>query len=241
MASARTRIPLPTPTKSCPVCGSVFAKRFSDGAKSWGKRTYCSRRCGVLATRDVRHTNRRRPEPSQFQIVTNNSKRCSECREVLATDCFRYMGVNTASGFCSMCKACCYSKRVRSKECVRKRVLKHSSIDRFLCHLWQNAKGNAKRRKLEFVLAREWMRHAYDQQGGRCYYSGIPMTFMERCVGSNISLERINCKIGYVPDNVALCCWAINMSKGTQSIEEWLDWASKVKDHLAVKQQDGVK
>lgn len=47
-------------------------------------------------------------------------------------------------------------------------------------------------------------------------------------IDTNASLERLIPSAGYVPGNVVLCCYYINVSKREKSIDEWLRWSSLV-------------
>ena len=57
-------------------------------------------------------------------------------------------------------------------------------------------------------------------------------------VDTNISIDRLDVTVGYVPDNVVLCCYFVNVSKRDKSIWEWLEWAKKVEHHLTIYKED---
>ena len=79
----------------------------------------------------------------------------------------------------------------------------------------------------------------FEKQAGRCFYSGLPMTWTmgQGRVDTNMSLERLDPSRGYEPGNVVLCCYFINVSKRSKSIEEWLHWAEAVWQHRSNQPQ----
>ena len=49
------------------------------------------------------------------------------------------------------------------------------------------------------------------EQGGRCYYSGVPLAFLERLTHWRWSLERLDTSLGYVKGNVVLVACEFNV------------------------------
>ena len=50
------------------------------------------------------------------------------------------------------------------------------------------------------------------EQGGRCYYSNMPLKFQPN-VSWKCSLERLNNEVGYINENVVLVCYEFNTAK----------------------------
>ena len=69
-----------------------------------------------------------------------------------------------------------------------------------------------------FGLSLPILRSIYDQQQGKCYYTGVPMTLRSNGHLNRdpmlISMDRKNSNDGYTPTNTVLCCWGINALKG---------------------------
>jgi hypothetical protein len=59
-------------------------------------------------------------------------------------------------------------------------------------------------------------------QSGICALSGIPMTFYfdSGRVPTNISVDRIDPKQGYIKGNLQLVCMAVNQMKSDLTIEQ---------------------
>lgn len=229
-----------TRTKKCAQCGVVFAQRFYDGKKAWDARKYCSKRCGVLGTRAARRESRR---DGSVNLVVNGNKRCSSCRQSLPIDQFwRSHDQGDISGYCRMCKSCRNHARdmVRGQVNARRKIACRTSVERYIRYLFHASSRRAKQRKLCYEVTLEFLLERYHLQDGRCYYSGEPMTFLKTKETTNISIERKDSSIGYTPENVVLCCYFVNMSKGHWPVQEWIYWADKVRNHLAGNRQECV-
>lgn len=81
-------------------------------------------------------------------------------------------------------------------------------------------------------LTLEYMLGLYDAQKGRCAISGREMTLIrgQGRVETNMSIDRINSKQGYVPGNVQLVCAFCNKLKGAMSMEELVAFCQDVVD-----------
>lgn len=87
-------------------------------------------------------------------------------------------------------------------------------VYRFVSGTFQTASQRAKTRKgvsarSEFDITRDDLIDILTWQEGRCYYSGIPMSF-ERHQDWRASLERLDPLKGYVTGNVVFICWEFN-------------------------------
>lgn len=71
-----------------------------------------------------------------------------------------------------------------------------------------DARGNARSRNLEFGISRDDL-----PTNTACAISGLPMS---ADTGSPwiVSIDRINSRLGYIPGNIQLVCWAVNRAKG---------------------------
>ena len=87
-------------------------------------------------------------------------------------------------------------------------------VYRFVSGTFQTASQRAKTRKgvssrSEFDITRDDLIDILTWQEGRCYYSGISMSF-ERNQDWRASLERLDPLKGYVTGNVVFICWEFN-------------------------------
>ncbi len=70
----------------------------------------------------------------------------------------------------------------------------------------------------------------WEQQEGFCNLTGLKMThsILEGKIKTNLSIDRINPKLGYVENNVQLVCNVANVMKSNLSIEELIDFCKLI-------------
>ena len=83
----------------------------------------------------------------------------------------------------------------------------------------------------------------YQEQGGKCYYSGITMDYAntkggyEKIMKGNplaMSIDRRDSSIGYTPENIALCCRFINYAKNSYSETQFKGLLAKTVQSLTL-------
>ena len=77
--------------------------------------------------------------------------------------------------------------------------------------LW-TAKNNATRKGLDFALTEE--RVAARIAEGRCEMTGIPFVLGDPGHRYAPSLDRIDCRKGYTPENTRVVVWMFNRARG---------------------------
>lgn len=102
--------------------------------------------------------------------------------------------------------------------CRRKYADKYNSSQRgFFMNLLKSARGNASRRSEHrenagiYDLTYEYVLEMWETQGGLCFYSKIPMV-TQPLSDYQCSLERLDPELGYIKENVVLCCLEFNHS-----------------------------
>ena len=70
----------------------------------------------------------------------------------------------------------------------------------------------------------------WEEQGGRCAYSGEPLT-LKSGLPHTISLDRKVPSLGYVRENVVLCCDVVNKMKWEMTPEEMVTWSKRIVAH----------
>ncbi len=62
----------------------------------------------------------------------------------------------------------------------------------------------------------------YEQQNGKCYYTGVEMVLMSTKKNDlrSMSVDRVDSSKGYENGNVVLCCLGMNLLKGRHSADE---------------------
>jgi hypothetical protein len=78
-----------------------------------------------------------------------------------------------------------------------------------------------------------WIVTQWYEQGGRCYFSGRPMS---TSTGPTlVSLDRLSSSRGYTRRNTVLVAVRVNNMKSDLKVEEFIDWCSAVTDTARAK------
>lgn len=86
------------------------------------------------------------------------------------------------------------------------------------------------RRKHECSIDVEWIINQFEKQNQKCFYSGLTMIpSLQKMSLAQPSIDRVDSSKGYHPDNVVLCCWAMNMAKGVSSVGEFQAFLRQLK------------
>ena len=93
--------------------------------------------------------------------------------------------------------------------------------------------GRFNRRSIDLDVDHDYLLGLWDDQGGLCNLSGLPMDMSydlsaRKCTGPNRlfypSLDRIDSDLGYVPGNVQWVCMGINYLKNSCTDEQALEF-----------------
>lgn len=126
-------------------------------------------------------------------------------------------------------------------ERVRMYRLEHRSRSRktllgSLRELYYQAKYRAQRKGIRCEIDYEYLVHLYHAQNGLCAMSGAEMTYEKRTRHSvwenwaNMSLDRIDSSVGYIPGNVHLVCVSINVMKNDLPMPLFVNLCRKIVD-----------
>lgn len=105
------------------------------------------------------------------------------------------------------------------------------SDDPFVPHraVYHRYRLGAKRRGLNFDLSE---REVFDLIVQDCTYCGLPpSTDMKLSAHPDFrytGIDRVDNNRGYEKDNVVPCCETCNTAKSTMSVDEWLEWVTRV-------------
>ncbi len=142
--------------------------------------------------------------------------------------------------FCS--RAC--SAVTRNNECSHGNIKNLNPANRrdayssFRAHL-ACAKRRAVKSKLDFSITLEDLRSQWNEQNGKCPYTGWllvnPATsdLFHRATRSpdRASLDRKNCKVGYVPSNIEFVSMIANFAKNDFTSEQMITFCKAVAVH----------
>ena len=103
--------------------------------------------------------------------------------------------------------------------------------------LSKNLRRALQRRPTENHVTVHELVEIFNKQGGRCALSGIVMTWAKASyLPTSMSIDRIDCNIGYTRDNVRLICYAINCFRGRWSDEVVLAMAKAIVANIEPQQ-----
>ena len=90
--------------------------------------------------------------------------------------------------------------------------------------LLSRCKGNHnKKGMIEFNINEEFLRDLYYRQNGKCYWSNIDLPLDNVGLGelNAISIDRLDCTIGYVQDNVVISSKFYNLGRGNMNVDDF--------------------
>lgn len=103
---------------------------------------------------------------------------------------------------------------------------------------WGDIKYKAKLRNLDFKITMEYAWGLFLQQDRKCSISGLPIAFPivasksdSRYFEKTASLDRIDNNLGYIEGNIQWTHKAVNMGRGSLTVEEFIYWCSLVADN----------
>ena len=95
----------------------------------------------------------------------------------------------------------------------------------------ESAKHRAKRHKIPFELTDEIVKEKIENQGGLCFISKQPLTFLEND-WSSMSLDRLDSNLGYTIQNTIIVTKFVNNSKNNLSLDEYLNLIKLVCENI---------
>jgi len=107
----------------------------------------------------------------------------------------------------------------------REECIKHPS--KMFGRSLSKAKERAIKRSLPFSIDKKYIMKLFDEQEGRCYYSGLQLSIVKsdkNCVHDplKMSLDCIDSEKGYVKGNVVWCAYCVNSLKQKMPVEEMI-------------------
>lgn len=149
------------------------------------------------------------------QTLRKDGKRlCPQCRETLSLDHFRLNNCEVKYSYCSSCCRLNENQRLLTPHLRFRKVV-------------NGAKSRAKEKGVSFCLTISDIESLWEKQKGLCFYTKEALT-LEPNNRRTISLDRVKPSLGYVHNNVVLCCDIINKMKWDMDGEEMLEWCQRV-------------
>jgi hypothetical protein len=162
----------------------------------------------------------------EVEIYLNSTVRCSICEHV--GDPSEFVNLNSSLTRSGRCKPCHSKRQVRRVQ---------NDFGTKLVKLVQDAKA---RDPSASQLNVRILRDKYKEQGGSCFYTGTPLShkvedgmalIKHKKFSPMMSIDRVDPRRGYDPDNIVLCCLSINLMKGGLTFSAFLEACQRVLDH----------
>lgn len=161
-------------------------------------------------------THRQKIKLENSILLQENKRRCSKCDRVLTLDFF------TNISYKNVCSECYQEIRINHQQ-------DRTFIDRIDTKL-NNAIKTAKKRGFGYDIDREYIILLWNQQNGRCFYSGQVMNHSydhPNC----FSIERKDSSLGYTRDNICLICSWLNIFKKDLHYESFINLCRQISNH----------
>jgi hypothetical protein len=149
---------------------------------------------------------------------------CVSCAKRLPDSSFEELNHPKGSYFRKICITCKNTLANRKKSATPEAYLKH---------LYSQLKYSRKKNnpELGWEIEVQDLMDRWGLQNGRCAISNIFMTYAKDGTGKkefNVSIDRIDPHNGYVPGNVQLVCYRVNLMKHTLSEDELYWWCKNI-------------
>jgi hypothetical protein len=96
-----------------------------------------------------------------------------------------------------------------------------------------NSRNRAKKRGIDFDLSREYIKSLFDEQDGKCYYSGIPLNIVKESAEAvhdplKMTLDCIDPAKGYIKGNVVWCAYCVNAFKQKMNTDQMVEICKEI-------------
>lgn len=138
-----------------------------------------------------------------------------------------------------------HEKNNYSNRCYNCFIANRRKSGKFLqWHWYNNVIQNAKNRNMALEIDIEYCENLWEEQGGMCALSGVPITPPVRTSCKSLitgkkttryegdaSLDRIDSYKGYIEGNVQWVHKSVNRMKMNMTDEELINWCTKISNH----------
>lgn len=157
-------------------------------------------------------------------FLKNNRKYC-----ICQCDCGKLKEFRIDSVTTGKVISCCRKK----DKFLGKNNPNYAGVEELSGAFYGKLKAAANYRKLEFNISKNFLWELYIKQNKKCALSGMELYFPKGSlfITGNISLDRINSKLGYTENNVQWLHKDINMMKNIYSNEYLLEVVKKIYEY----------
>lgn len=150
-----------------------------------------------------------------------STRKCGNCKKKLPSADFEVLNQKWKRSICKKCRTAEQNKN------------RSATPESYLAHLCTQLKysRNKKNPEMEWAIDPQHLAKIWDKQNGRCAISSVHMTHVKDGTGIhdfNVSIDRINPDLHYLPDNIQLVCHRINTMKHTLPEDQFFWWIKNI-------------
>lgn len=121
----------------------------------------------------------------------------------------------------STCRSC---KQIARNKCISR------SPESYMRNLLIQNKSGRVKQGYEYTITIQDLLDIFETQNGKCAMTGIEMTHLKGNghIETNISIDRINNDIGYIPGNIQLVCYSANMMRRKMKDQSFKNFCKKI-------------
>lgn len=161
------------------------------------------------------------------QVLDDGSILCYKCMQYKRPEEFDDDSIRWYRNYkdcrCKQCKSLQRKKRLRLNNSLK-------DVYELLDHRYLGLMSRAKKSGLSVDINKEYLHKLWDMQNGKCAISGIQMTYISNCgrIPTNVSVDRIDSKKGYIKGNIQLVCMAVNQMKNDLDMQTLLTFCDAI-------------
>lgn len=168
----------------------------------------------------------------ELNLIDKEKKICPKClKEKNKTEFGR--DKNKIDGLRRICKKCRREQDYISKDIVkRKQNSLNYLLNRPFRYLLQRAKQNHKKKGFieDFNLDENYLIELLKAQDNKCFWSNYEIN--TQTIGLNdlnsMSIDRLNCDIGYIKGNIVITSKFFNIGRGNANINDFVKYLNKI-------------
>lgn len=153
----------------------------------------------------------------------SETKTCARCQKDLPIASFERHAQGSTRNVCRPCKT------------ATNRQQRSTGYEPYLSNLLSKSKHSSKVRGFTgYEITVEQLVDLWQRQEGRCAISGVVLTHHNDGTGTkdfNASIDRIDSTLGYVPGNVQLVAFRVNILKQALSTDMLYWWVKTIYQH----------
>ena len=161
-----------------------------------------------------------------IDLEEKNLKKCNLCKEDKNKSSFGLLK-SSYDGLRDVCKLC-RRKKTLTEDCNLKKdrslkSLKYFRDKPFRALISRCKSNNNKKGMIVFDITEEFLKELYSKQNGKCYWSDMDLPLDNLGLGelNAISIDRLDCNLGYIQSNVVISSKFYNIGRGNMNADDF--------------------